>query len=201
MSWTRLDDLWTEQPIFESVSLSARWHYLAMIQACSRTERVDGRLSARAARRCSDVDDPDTALVELAAVRLIVTEGEDYRLPLIGDHVPPPSVREASKRGKERMRRHRAHRAGDHTMCLPANCPEASAVAGEVTGNTSNADENRGEHARDVAADVARNTGTGRDGTGRGRHLWGAQLRASQVRTLGRSGCCAQSAATRCHVT
>jgi hypothetical protein len=52
--------------------------------------------------------------------------------------VPPPSVRNAAELTRIRMRRSRAHKAGDHSLCLPEHCP--------------------------VTADVTRNPGTGRDG-------------------------------------
>jgi hypothetical protein len=144
MTWTRLDDRWTEQPVFESLSYETRWHYLAMIQFCSRTDRIDGLLTIKDARRCSDVDDPARAIQDLLDVGLLEPVAGRLRLVEIHEHIPPPSVRLASQGAKIRKRRSRSHKDGDHSMCLPEHCPHAS-----VTG------------------DVTRDPGTGQDGTGR----------------------------------
>lgn len=147
MSWTRLDDAWTDQPILAELSFPDRWHYLAMIQFCSRTKQYDGVLRAADARRCSDHDDPASALANLADVGLIVPEGKSVRVVKIDEHIPPPSVREASSQAKVRMQRARKHRNGDHSECRPDHCP-LSTVPSNVTQL------------------VTRNTGTGQDRTG-----------------------------------
>ena len=36
MTWTRLDDRWAERAVLAQLSYETRWHYLAMIQFCSR---------------------------------------------------------------------------------------------------------------------------------------------------------------------
>lgn len=145
MSWTRLDDAWTDSPRLVELSFQARWHYLALIQFCSRTKRFDGVLRIADARRCSDVDDPARELAALEAVGLLtVLKTGEVKLSQIDEHIPPPSVRENSERSKIRMRRKRKHDNGDHSDCLPDRCPKAP-----VTG------------------DVTRNTRTGQDGTGR----------------------------------
>lgn len=165
MSWTRLDDRWTEWPIFEGIPHATRWHYLCLVQLCSRTDRLDGRLSSTAARRASDVEDPTKALAELVAAGLVLSEDHGFRLPFIADHVPPPSVRKNAEATRERMRRHRAHKAGDHSLCLPEHCPPAHRVTDAVTRNDVIAER--------VTNEVTRNTGTGQDGTGRDRQQGG----------------------------
>lgn len=155
MTWTRLDDMWTDSPELADLSFATRWHYLAMIQFCSRTGRIDGEMKRADARRCSDVDDPAQALEQLTAAGLVsATEDGLLKVVRINEHVPPPSVREASAQSRVRMRRHRKHKNGDHSDCLPGKCPDVrvDTSTGEVTG--------------DVAGPVTRNTGTGRDGTG-----------------------------------
>lgn len=148
MTWTRLDDTWTDDQVLAELSFADRWHYLAMIQFCSRTKKYDGILRPADARRCSDHPEPGAALSNLEAVGLVINVGNGYKLPLIDDHIPPPSVREASEKSKVRMRRMRQHKEGNHADCLPKHCDQAP-TTGEVTG------------------DVTRNTGTGQDGTGR----------------------------------
>lgn len=145
MTWTRLDDAWTDSPQLAELSFQTRWHYLALIQFCSRTDRLDGVLRIADARRCSDVDDPSAALAELEAAGLItVLNGGQVKVADIDKHVPPPHVRRNAEQSKVRMRRKRKHDSGDHSDCLPGRCPQVT-----------------------VTSDVTRNTGTGRDGTGR----------------------------------
>lgn len=147
MSWTRLDDGWTDSTEFADLDHVTRWHYLAMIQFCSRTQKYDGLMRRGDALRCSDVDDPGGALAALAAEGLIAIEDKHVRLLRIDEHVPPPSVRESAEKTKVRVRRHRKHSNGDHSECLPANCDQAPTPS-------------------DVTGDVTRYSGTGRAGTG-----------------------------------
>lgn len=145
MTWARLDDAWTDRPVLESLTYEARWHYLALVVFCSRTSRYDGQVRAADARRCSDVPDAAGALDELLAAGLVVLAEGGYQLPQIGEHVPPPHLRDEERKAAQRVRkqRSRAHAAGDHSTCLD-DCP-----------------------SRTVTGDVTRDIGTGRDGTGR----------------------------------
>lgn len=147
MTWTRLDDAWTDQAIFEQLPYDVRWHYLALLQFCSRTNRYDGVVTGKDARRCSDVPDPVTALMTLHNVGLVATDERGYRLPFIDQHVPPPYMRDEQRKQAQRLRkrRERMHKNGDHALCDPEHCPVSTPVPSDVT----------------------RDTGTGRDRTGR----------------------------------
>lgn len=148
MTWTRLDDGWTDRPIFEDLSYEARWHYLAMVSFCSRTSRYDGFIRSSDARRCSDVPEPAAALAELSALGLVGGQDGGYILPLIDEHVPPPHLRDEKRKEdqKIRQRRKRQHAKGDHTYCTHDLTEGVSRVTSPVTSG------------RD---------GTGRDVTGR----------------------------------
>lgn len=150
MTWTRLDDGWTDRPILEQLPYEVRWHYLALVQFCSRTGRYDGLVRAADARRCSDVPDPAAANAALVDVGLLAAEDGTFRLPLIEEHIPPPHLRDETRKQsqRERKRRERAHRAGNHELCNPDNCPAVSSP---------------------VTSDVTRDTGTGQDRTGQDR--------------------------------
>lgn len=151
MSWTRLDDRWTDLPEIAALPFEVRWHYLAMIQFCSRTGRFDGVLKLTDARRCSDVEDPADAVAQLQTAGLLAPAGERMlKVVRIDEHIPPPSVREHSARTKVRMQRHRKHKNGDHSECLAGNCDQVQidTVTGEVTDA------------------VTRNPRTGQDRTG-----------------------------------
>lgn len=147
MTWVRTDDSFTDWTVFDDLTYPARWHYLALIHACARTHRYDGVLRAVDARRASDVSDAEAVTAELIAAGLIAPVDAGLRLVQIDKHLPPPHLRDEQRKTAqaERKRRQRAHKAGDHALCPPdAEC---------VT--------------RPVPRDVTRDTGTGRDGTGR----------------------------------
>ncbi len=159
MTWTRIDDDWTDMPVLAELDFADRWHLLAMIQFCSRTQQYDGILRAADARRCSDHPDPGTAIQNLVDRGLVAAEGEGFKLTMIEDHMPPPSVRAASAQTKVRMQRSRAHKNGDHRFCLPANCGKAPKAAdpdgdGNVTHPVTR------PVTRNVTPPVTRNTST-----------------------------------------
>lgn len=129
MPWTRLDDLWIEMDQLKELPYEVRWHYLGILQWCSRHRLYDGELRIADARRASDVDDPATAIAMLAGAKLLEITDNAVRVVQIKDHVPPPNVREASEANALRTRRWRLHKAGDHSICLPENC---SGTPGDV---------------------------------------------------------------------
>lgn len=150
MTWTRLDDGWTDSTDFADLDHATRWHYLAMIQFCSRTQKYDGLMRLGDARRCSDVDDPGGAIAALAADGLIALEDKYVRVLRIEEHVPSVAKRAETEQARLRKRRSRAHQAGDHSTCLPATCNQAPAEPAD----------------RDSHRDVTRDVGTGRAGAG-----------------------------------
>lgn len=161
MTWTRLDDSWTDSPELAEVDYPARWHYLSMIQLCSRTARYDGVLRTADARRASDVPDPSQALDALAGAGLVVATEGGVKLPRIDEHIPPPSVRNQAANAAKRKRRSRAHRNGDHSECYTDHCDHAPPGNGPApTGKP-------GPSPAPVTPHVTRDTGTGQDGTGR----------------------------------
>lgn len=144
MSWTRLDDRFTDRTVFEDVDFESRWHYLALVQKCSAEGRWDGVMPLAKARRASDVTDPDKAHAALEECSLVEIIGNTLRVVEIADHIPPTHVRNNAQLSKIRMRRKRAHAAGDHSMCLPEHCPHAPSYA-EVTRNTGTGQDRTGE--------------------------------------------------------
>jgi hypothetical protein len=146
MTWTRLDDTFADAPEWEHVSFEARWLYLALVQFCSRTKRYDGTLPLSRARGCSDVGDATKCLDELQSIGRVTVTRNEVTLPKIDEHIPPPSVRLESERAKLRMRRLRAHKANDHSLCLAKNCEHApdKPVTPVVTGNTRTGQDGTG---------------------------------------------------------
>lgn len=142
MTWIKLTDTFVDKPVFEDLDFATRWHYLALVAFACRNERANGLIRNVDARRASDHPDPARANAELTTAGLLQIEGNAYRIVEIDQHYPPPHVVRKAEQDKLRKRRERAHKVGDHSMCLPGNCPH-------------------------VTEDVTRDIGTGRDGTGR----------------------------------
>lgn len=172
MSWTRLDDSWTDLPELEDQPYDTRWHYLAMVQFCSRTKKYDGVLRMADARRASDVHEPDRCIQELVAVGLVeeISTGM-FKLLRIDDHIPPPSVRENAERTKERMQamrqRKSLHAVGNHSECLPGNGTTAGKCQhAPVTESVTRNEPSNKSNPVPVTEIVTRNLRTGQDRTG-----------------------------------
>ncbi|WP_141575938.1 hypothetical protein [Actinomadura sp. WMMA1423] len=166
MAWLRDSDDYTQRVEWDGVSYEARWHYKAMIEYCSRSRRWDGRLPLEQALRVSDVPDPDRCIAELEAIGYAivtrnvtshVTSQSPSRvtlgtvtLPRIDEHIPPRGMRDNASNSKLRMQRKRAHDRGEHHLCLPKNCPQAT-PPDDPAADTRN------------TRSVTRNPGTGRD--------------------------------------
>lgn len=143
MSWTKLGDEWCQMTALEELSHADRWHYLCLIQFCSRTDKRDGIMRGVDARRQSDHQDPASALSHLADAGLLAIEpGDRYRIVRIevDEHLPSDATRKRTEGNKLRQQRKRAHDKGDHSLCRDDSPCHAS---------------------------VTRDVGTGRDGTGR----------------------------------
>lgn len=169
MSWTRVDDLWCERRELAAINFADRWHYLSMIQFCSRADLRDGVMRGVDARRCSDHPDPNRALAELVKVGLIVSniEADTYTVVEVDSHLPSEASRKKTADAAARQKRKRKHDAGDHSTCLERYCDQAPR---DVT--------------RDSHADVTRDVGTGRDRTGRASTGGGSQEQISSWETV-----------------
>jgi hypothetical protein len=166
VTWTRYDDGWTKREWFLDMPYDVRWHYVCMIEHCSAHRRYDGILRRHEALRCSDLDDPESAVRDLVTVGLVEENDGRYKLIYIDEHIPPPHLRDDArkKRQKEDTQRHRAHKAGDHSQCLPGKCPKAPQAG--------------------VSSDVSAYTGTGQDGTATGREGGESRFSGSDIANL-----------------
>lgn len=119
MSWTRLDDNWCTQMTDKGLSVDAMWHYLCLIQRCSRSNRWDGVLDTLVAERESIVRNSAGALNELVSAGLLKPLKDGYEVVRIEDHIPPDYLRDEKRKAASKVRqdRSRAHRKGDHSLC------------------------------------------------------------------------------------
>jgi hypothetical protein len=142
MTWTRLDDNWLADEAFDGLDVPTIFHYLNMIQFCSRGKRYTGLVPLVHARTCSIVDDPTAAIAALIKAELLENvDGATLRVVRIEEHIPPPSVREASAATAVRVARHRKHKNGDHSDCLPEKCSKATGNGPTDRGNALHQDK------------------------------------------------------------
>lgn len=172
MTWTRLDDAWTERADLAELSHADRWHYLGMIQRCSRTGNQAGILRAVDAERASDHPNPSDALEHLTERGILQRmSGDRYRLVEIEDYLPSAATIRRTEQARERQRRKRAHDAGDHSQCRPGTCEDAPGEGEQVSGEREGVSRSASPVSRrchaPVTRDKTRDVGTGRDGTGR----------------------------------
>jgi len=158
VSWLRFDDAFCEWSEWDITTTDVRWAYVCLVQACSRGKYWDGRLPKKRAIAAlvAQVDNPQQCLERLAILSLIheLRREEIVQLPRIHEHIPPPGVRANTEKSKIRMRRKRAHDAGDHSLCLDT-CPVTGTVTDLVTRNTRTGQDRTKEvvpQARDGSA-------------------------------------------------
>lgn len=126
MTWTRLDDRWCDDEVFEEMDYEAHWHYLCMLQYCSRNEKYTGLLSMINVRKASDGADHERTLAILIDAGLVRNvDGATFEMVRIKQHVPSPELLDKLQQDKERAARYRKHKAGDHAECSPTRCKEA----------------------------------------------------------------------------
>ncbi|SNU00955.1 hypothetical protein SAMN06298212_10571 [Ruaniaceae bacterium KH17] len=168
MVWAKFDDRFSERIELQEISLEARWHYIALVLTCCRTEVWDGVLKVSHARRLSDVPDPDRALLELAEHDLVKIDGNRVKVVDVAEFVPAPHIRENAEHSKIRMQRLRAHKAGDHSLCLPESCeaapPENHALCSPKQCKLSPSEGDTPVTLRDTLRVTPGRDGTGRDG-------------------------------------
>lgn len=137
MTWTRLSDDFTDRPAMLQVSRDARLLQIEAMIWCNRM-LTDGTLPAAAVRRLTDSPDPDAAIDELVGVGLWkpVDAGGAWSLDW-AEQEAGDEVRKRREANAERQRTYRRrrelHNAGDHTMCDPRHCRNASKVTRDVT--------------------------------------------------------------------
>lgn len=143
---------------FDRLDINCRWHYLMMIQFCSRGKRYNGVMPLAEAEMCSTASGKPTILAKLMSAGLVEAIDDDMvKVVRIDDHVPPPSVREASAATAVRVARHRKHKNGDHSECLPdGKCPHVSNEAGNERSNALHQD---GDSDRQGRAVTGKNSG------------------------------------------
>lgn len=114
VTWTRLSDNFVEDRAFDGLSAEVRWHYLCLVQYCSRTGRYDGcvtRYNARYVSGSEPAMPPDQIVSALIDRGLLVESPDDGTVVVvrIDEHVPPPHMRDEQRKPavRARVQRHR----------------------------------------------------------------------------------------------
>jgi hypothetical protein len=122
MTWTKLGEEWSD--VARDLSDAAyRTHVDAL--CWSNRRGLDLLVPKRDLKRFAETDDPDTAVKELGHAGWWEDRGDAW---WVGAHFPDWQL-ESSVVAKRReqsavtTRRSRLHHIGDHSMCLPKNCP------------------------------------------------------------------------------
>lgn len=141
MTWCRFGDEFTFDQRWDGVSYEARWHLMAMVALCSKSERFDCKMPLVAALRASDVMHPQECLDVLQSAGFVLVNG--YEVEIIDGearHMPPVSVRERKRKAdqRSRTRKHRQKRCNDgiHDSSCPRSCPSRTK---DIRNNNGNA--------------------------------------------------------------
>ena len=141
MTWNRYGSEFTRDKRWERVSYEARWHYMAVVAECADSERYDCRIPLRLAERASDVPDAGACTAALVDAGFAVVDGHDFVI-VDGEakHMPPPHMRDRSRKEgqRDRKRRSRAAKcaAGEHDRhCPDGECPKKQSSLGHGEGH------------------------------------------------------------------
>ncbi|MDP9461721.1 MAG: hypothetical protein M3Q22_16215 [Actinomycetota bacterium] len=138
MTWTKLGEEWPDAAR-ELTDAAFRTHVEAL--CWSNRRGLDLHIPKRDLRRFAETDDPDTAVKNLVTANWWQDCGDTWFIGVqFADWQLESSV--VNKRREDtalRVRRHRMHEAGEHSICLPKNCPYlrniSSGSVGSALGN------------------------------------------------------------------
>ncbi len=134
MTWTKLGEEWSDAAR-ELTDAAFRTHVEAL--CWSNRRGLDLMIPKRDLKRFAETDDPDTAVKNLIAAGWWQDCGDKW---FIGVQFADWQLEAAvvNKRREDtaiRVRRHRMHEAGDHSICLQKNCAYLKALAGSEPRN------------------------------------------------------------------
>lgn len=146
MTWTKLGDEFSDET--QDLSDAAfRTHVEAL--CWSNRRLLDLLIPKRSLKRFAETEDPETAAKELVEAGWWQDTGDAW---FIGCRfaewqLERTVIEHRRTKSAETSRRHRLHKAGDHSLCSPDRCPDLRDVSREKSRHVS--------------------PGTGRDGSGR----------------------------------
>jgi hypothetical protein len=134
MTWTKLGEEFSDAAR-ELSDAAFRTHIEAL--CWSNRRGLDLQVPKRDLKRFAETDDPDTAVKNLIAAGWWQDCGDTWFIGMqFADWQLESTV--VNKRREDtalRVRRHRMHEAGDHSICLTKNCPYLRNISGNALPN------------------------------------------------------------------
>lgn len=163
MTWTKLGEEWPDAAR-ELTDAAFRTHVEALCWSNRRGH--DLTIPKRDLKRFAETDDPDTAVKNLVAAGWWQDCGDAWFIGVqFADwQLEATVVNQRREANALRVRRHRLHEAGDHSICLPKNCPYLRNISG-------NASPDALPNARRNALPGTDRNGTDQNGTARGEEV------------------------------
>lgn len=191
MGWSRIGDEFPADRRWDGVPYDARWHYLALMATCSKSQRFDCRIPLMLANRASDVPDPEAATEALVTAGFLVIDGLDVII-VEGEarHMLPPHKRDRTRKENQRRwtKKHRETKceSGEHDEHCPATCLRRAEVDSRESSHLVRQGDHQEPSIEPEASDAAYSPPQPRPGKGLGKAL--PQDRTGQDRTSSRRG-------------
>lgn len=137
MTWTKLSDTFTDDPVLLRLPRSTRLMHVEALVYCNRL-LTDGVITRAALRRCTDHDDPEAGARQLLEAGLWREHGDGWVIvDFTRDQPSRADVERNREAGRVRQERLRRHRAGDHSLCLSTACHAVTPGVTDGVGNTT----------------------------------------------------------------
>lgn len=125
MTWTKISDDLPDDPRMLQLPRGVRLLHLEAMVWCNRYG-TDGAIPRYGVRRITDEPEPEDAAKHLVSVGLWDDTDDGWEIVGFLDDQPSAADAERTRElAKQRQRRQRQHRAGDHSLCDPRYCNSA----------------------------------------------------------------------------
>lgn len=136
MTWTKIDGAIRDDPRLLKLSRSARLLHVEAL-TWANDYGTDGEIPAYALPKVTDEPQPAQAAAALTEAGLWTVGPEGWKIVGFLDNQPSAAdVERTHEQWKERQRRQRQHRSGDHSLCEPKYCQAASHVTRDNPGDS-----------------------------------------------------------------
>jgi hypothetical protein len=126
MTWTKIGAEFLTDPKLLSVPRGARLLHVEALVWCNE-HGTDGAIPTHMLARISDEPDPEAAAGALVYVGLWKTSETGWTIvEFLGTQPSAADVERTQQRWRDRQRRQRQHRNGDHSLCDPKYCRQAA---------------------------------------------------------------------------
>ena len=148
MTWTKISDSVPDDPRLLRLPRDVRWMHLEGMVWCNR-HATDGHVPAYALHKVTDQEEPEKAASQLVDVGLWSVDNDGWLIVTFADDQPSAADQERAREyDRQRQRRQRLHKTGDHRECEPRYCREASRVTHRVSDGVSHGSPSRPDPTR-----------------------------------------------------